>query len=169
MPGLWIVESKNATNTNNSKHKNQNNMKKFLIACLIVVSFATTAFASNNTTVSSKAAAHLKTKYSAAKNVSWTINDDFVKASFTVDNEKIDVYYSEYGDLIGSTRTMAFDKLPKSALEVLTTEYTFPDYELTDCIEYTDADNNKNYFVSFDINTERIILSVSASGSVAQI
>ncbi|HEX3078995.1 MAG TPA: hypothetical protein VHQ04_00970 [Puia sp.] len=143
-------------------------MKKFLIACLIVVSFATSAFASNNVTISSKAMAHLEANYSAAKNVSWTISDNFEKASFTVGNEKIDVYYNEYGDLLGSTKTMAFDKLPKSALEILTTQYTFPEYELTDCIEYTDADNNKSFFVSFDLNNERIVLSISASGSVAQ-
>ncbi|MDB5211750.1 MAG: hypothetical protein JWQ30_2577 [Sediminibacterium sp.] len=143
-------------------------MKKFLIACLIVVSFATSSFASNNATISSKAMAHLEANYSAAKNVSWTVSDNFEKASFTVGNEKVDVYYNEDGNLLGSTKTMAFDKLPKSALEILTTEYTFPDYELTDCIEYTDVDNNKNYFVSFDINSERVVLSVSTGGSVAQ-
>jgi hypothetical protein len=143
-------------------------MKKFLIACLIVLSFATTAFASTNSTISSKAVAHLEANYAAAKNVSWTVTDNFEKASFTVNNEKVSVYYNEYGDLLGSTKTMAFDKLPKSALEILTTEYTFPDYELTDCIEYTDADNNRNFYVSFEFNEERIILSISTSGSVAQ-
>ncbi|MES2332547.1 MAG: hypothetical protein V4539_23270 [Bacteroidota bacterium] len=143
-------------------------MKKFLIACLIVVSFATTASASNNANISGKAMAHLEANYSAAKNVSWTVSDNFEKASFTVGNEKVDVYYNEDGDLLGSTKTMAFDKLPKSALEILTSEYTFPDYELTDCIEYTDADNNKNYFVSFDINNERVVVSVSTGGSVAE-
>ncbi len=143
-------------------------MKKFLIAGLIVVSFATTAFASNNESVSSKAIAHLEANYSAAKDVSWTVSDNFEKASITVDNEKIDVYYNGYGDLIGSTKTMAFDKLPKSALDLLTTEYTFPDYQLTDCIEFTDADNNKSFYVSFDLNNERIVLSISNNGSVAQ-
>ncbi len=143
-------------------------MKKFLIAALIVVSFATSAFASNNESISSKAIAHLEANYSAAKNISWTVSDNFEKASITIGNENINVYYNEYGDLIGSTKTMAFDKLPKSALDILTNDYTFPDYQLTDCIEFTDADNNKSFYVSFDLNNERIVLSISASGSVAQ-
>jgi len=142
-------------------------MKKFLIASLIVVSFATSAFASNN--ANSKALVHLGTNYSAAKNVSWTITDEFEKASFTIGNEKNDVYYTVYGDFFGSSKTMAFDKLPKSALEIITTEYTFPDYQLTDCIEFTDSDNNKSFYVSFDINNETIILSISTSGLVTRI
>jgi hypothetical protein len=148
------------------QHTKTNNMKKFLIAALIVVSFATSAFASNN--ASSKALVHLGTNYSAAKNVSWTITDEFEKASFTIGNEKNDVYYTVYGDFFGSSKTMAFDKLPKSALDILTSEYTFPDYQLTDCIEFTDAENNRNFYVSFDINNERMVLSVSTNGSVAQ-
>lgn len=143
-------------------------MKKFLIAGLIVVSFATSAFASSNEKVSSKAMVNLVANYSAAKNISWTVSDNFEKASFIIGNEKVDVYYNEYGDLLGASKMMAFDKLPKSALDILTTEYTFPDYQLTDCIEFTDADNNKNFFVSFDINNEKIVLSISTNGSVTQ-
>ncbi len=139
-------------------------MKKLLIAALIVVSFTTTAFASNN--ASSKAVAHLTAHYSTAQNVSWTITDNFKKASFTMDNEKTEVYYSVYGDLIGSSKTMAFDKLPKTALDILTTEYTFPDYQLTDCIEFTDADNNKSFYVSFDFYNETIAVSISINGLV---
>jgi hypothetical protein len=141
-------------------------MKKFLIASLIVVSFATSAFASNNANY--KAVAHLEANYSAAKDVSWTVTDDFEKASFTIGTEKTDVYYNVYGDLIGSSKTMAFDKLPKSALDVLTTVYTFPDFQLTDCIEFTDADNNKSFYVSFDSNNEKVFLSISIHGFVTR-
>ncbi len=141
-------------------------MKKLLIAALIVVSFTTTSFASNSTKMSSKAMVHLEANYSDAKNVSWTVTDDFEKASFTIGNEKNEVYYSVYGDLIGSSKTMAFDKLPKSALAIITTAYTFPEYQLTDCIAFTDADNHTNYYVSFDINNESIALSISSYGLV---
>jgi hypothetical protein len=144
-------------------------MKKFLTIVVIAVSFVTSASASVNERVSSKIAAHLAANYASAKNVSWTANDNFEEASFTINNEKINVFYDGYGDLLGSGKTMAFDKLPKSALDTLTSEYTFPDYRLTDCIEYTDADNNRNFYVSFEFNEERIILSISTNGSVAQI
>jgi hypothetical protein len=143
-------------------------MKKFLTIVFIAVLFVTNASASGHQKVSNKAITHLAANYSTAKDVSWTVSDNFEKASFTAGNEKVDVFYDGYGELVGSAKTMAFDKLPKSALAILTTEYTFPDYQLTDCIEYTDADDNKSFYVSFGTNEERIILSVSASGYVTQ-
>lgn len=144
-------------------------MKKFLIAGLTILSFATGAFASDNTSISNKAMAHLEANYSTAQNISWTVTNNFEKASITVGNEKMDVYYNVNGDLLGSTKTMAFDKLPKAALDIFTTEYTFPNYQLTDCIEFTDADNNKSFYVSFDIDNERIVIAISTNGSVTQI
>ena len=140
-------------------------MKKILIFSAILVTLVSNSFASTNT--SNKAAAHLEAHYAGAKEVSWTLGDNFEKASFTLGNEKMEVYYDDFGNLIGSTKSMAFDKLPKSALDLLTREYTFPEYQLTDCIEYTDADGNTNFFVSFDYNNEKILVSVTPSGSVS--
>lgn len=143
-------------------------MKKFFTAALIALTFVTSAFASTREKINNKVAAHLEATYPAAKNVSWTYTDNFEKASITVNNENIDVFYDAYGELVGSSKTMAFDRLPKSALEVLTTDYTFPDYQLTDCIEFTDAYNTKRYYVSFEQDNERIMLSISANGFVSR-
>lgn len=138
-------------------------MKKFFIAALIALTLVSSAFASG----SEKAAAHLQANYASAENITWNYGKTFQKASITVGKEKVDVYYDEYGSLIGSTKTMDFDKLPKAALETLTTEYTFPDYQLTGCIAFTDADYNTNYFVSFDMGEEKLRLSISNTGKVA--
>ena len=140
-------------------------MKKIVIFSAFLVTLATNSFAATN--VSNKALAHLEAHYAGAKDVSWTLSDNFEKASFILGNEKMEVYYDEFGNLMGSTKTMAFDKLPKAALEILTLEYTFPEYQLTDCIEYTDADGNTNFFLSFDYNEERIVVSVSPNGYVS--
>lgn len=143
-------------------------MKKILIASLIFVSFVSNSFASDNEKVSRKAIINLEANYAAAENILWTVTENYVKASFTLDNEKIDVFYDGNGDLIGSSKMMDFDKLPKEAITFLTTEYQFPDYQLIECIEFTDADNSKSYFVSFDINGESIVLSISASGMISE-
>lgn len=140
-------------------------MKKILFFSAILVTLVSNSFASGNT--SNKAETHLQTHYAGAKDVVWTLSDDFEKASFTLGNEKMEVYYDEFGNLMGSTKSIAFDKLPKSALDFLTREYTFPEYQLTDCIEYTDADDNSSFFVSFDYNNERILVSVSSNGAVS--
>ena len=142
-------------------------MKKLIILTVIAFTFVTGSFAANNEKMISKPAAHLEANYAAAKNVTWTQTDNYEKASITVGQEKIEVYYDTYGELIGSTKTMAYEKLPKSALETLTTEYTFPDYQLTHCISFTDADNSTNYYVSFDLYGETVLLSISSKGTVS--
>ena len=143
-------------------------MKKLIILTVIAFTFVTGSFAANNARTISKAAAHLEANYTAATNVTWTSTENYQKASITLGQEKIEVFYDIYGELIGSTKTMAYDKLPKAALETLTTEYTFPDYQLTDCIAFTDADNSTNYYLSFDLYGESVVLSVSSNGRVSQ-
>ncbi len=143
-------------------------MKKILLSSIILVTLVTSAFSSTGSKTNNKAMANLEAHYAGAKDVFWTVRDNFEKASFTLGSEKMEVYYDAYGDLIGSTKTMAFDKLPKSALDILTTDYTFPAYQLTDCIEYTDADNNSTFYISFDSNNRKIVLSVSTLGAVQQ-
>jgi hypothetical protein len=142
-------------------------MKKFLILGFTALCLVTSSFAASNEKVSSQAVTQFESKFSGATAISWTVTDNFEKASFILANEKMDAYYDANGALIGTSKVLAFDKLPKSARTQLTTEYTFPDYQLTDCIEFTDADNNKNYFVSFENENENVILSVSASGLVS--
>jgi Ni/Co efflux regulator RcnB len=142
-------------------------MKKFLLLAVIAVSFVSGAFASTGSSASNKAAAHLEAHYTGAASATWTHTADYEKASITAGAEQVDVYYDVYGDLIGSTKTMAFDKLPKAALATLTTTYTFPEYQLTDCISFTDADSLTNYFVSFDQDGETVILSISANGTIS--
>lgn len=142
-------------------------MKKLLILSFTAICLVTSSFASSYEKVNSQATIHFESNFSGATDVSWVVTDNFEKASFTLANEKMDAYYDANGALIGTSKVLAFDKLPKSALTLLTSEYTFPDYQLTDCIEFTDADNNKNYFVSFENENENVILSVSASGVVS--
>lgn len=142
-------------------------MKKFFFLAIITISFVSGAFASSSSSARTKAAAHLGINYTGAANAAWTYTDDYQKAHIITGKETMDVYYDLLGNLIGSIKTMAFDKLPKSALETLTTIYTFPEYQLTDCISFTDADNNTSYFVSFDQDGQTVRLSIAATGAIS--
>lgn len=143
-------------------------MKKFITLAFIAVIFTTKTFAAGHEKAYNKAAANLEVNYPGAKNVAWSYTDRYAKANITIGQQKLDVYYDEYGELIGATKTIAFDKLPKPALDTITTEYTFPDYQLTDCIQFTDADNNTTYYVSFDFGDSKTVLSIASDGTVAQ-
>lgn len=140
-------------------------MKKIFALALIALATTTTAFADPNS-VSTKVLSHVATSFKQATNISWVANDRFDKISFTLNNEKVDAFYNTYGELIGTSKTMAFDKLPKAAIETITTKYTFPKFQLKDCIQFTGADNEANYYVSMDADYETLVLEISKNGSV---
>lgn len=140
-------------------------MKKLFILALIAIATGTSAFAGTSSN-SDKTTAHFAASFSAAKNVSWTKSEEFDKATFELNNETVNVFYDKYGNLIATSKTMAFDKLPKAALETLTTKYTYPEYQLKECIELVNDINEKNYYVSFDKQDEKIVVEINKAGIV---
>jgi hypothetical protein len=109
-------------------------MKKLFILALIAIATGTSAFAGVS---ASNATTHFATAFSEAKNVSWNSNGKFDKVTFELNNETITAFYNEDGDLVGTSKKVSFDKLPKAALETITTRYTFPEYQVLECIEFS--------------------------------
>ena len=142
-------------------------MKQILMIALVAIATATTAFAGPTTTISTKVSEHFAASFKNAKNVSWKSNDRFDKVSFILNDEKVDAFYDVDGELIGTSKVFAFDKLPKAAIETITTKYTFPEFQLKDCIEFTSANNEKNYYLSFEKKNETVVLEITKAGIVS--
>lgn len=140
-------------------------MKKLFILALIAIATGTSAFAGPSSK-STKVSEHFAASFSAAKNVSWTKNDDFDKATFELNNETVNVFYDKFGNLIATSKIMAFDKLPKAALETITTKYTYPEFQLKECIEMVNDTKEKNYYVSLDKEDETVVLEINKNGVV---
>jgi hypothetical protein len=141
-------------------------MKKIFIMALIAIATGTSAFAGTYT-VSTKVTEHFAASFKNANNVSWKADGRYDKVSFVLAGEKVDAFYDTEGDLIGTSRTLAFDKLPKSALETITTKYTYPEYQLKDCIEFTNSSKEKNFYVSLERKNETIVLEINKVGGVS--
>lgn len=140
-------------------------MKKFFLLALVAIATGTSAFA-DPATISTKALKHVAASYKNATDITWTTTDAFSKISFSLGEEKVETFYTTDGDLIGTTKTMAFDKLPKAAIETIVTKYTYPQYQLKDCIQFTGTGNDNNYYISLSAPNENIVLEISKSGSV---
>jgi hypothetical protein len=140
-------------------------MKKMLYAALIAVFVTTSAFAGE--TVNGKISESFKSDFSDASNVVWTTGNEFAKASFILEGEKMEAFYSLDGTAIGVSRAIALDKLPKASVRTITKKYPFPPYALKECIEFVHADGEVKYYVSLEEEAKnKIILEVSANGSV---
>lgn len=112
-------------------------MKKILIAAAILVSTSSFATTTTTTTTSSK------------------------------DKGNFKKYYTQEGDLIGSTRYQDFDKLPKNAIKTITSKYTFPEYNLQECIVFTNGYNESTYYVSMTTETDYLVLAITEYGEVS--
>lgn len=138
-------------------------MKKILIAAAILVS--TSSFANPITQESDKG--NLKSLLGKVNSVQWKSAAKFEKASVQVEEQKVEVFYTTEGDLIGTTRYQDFDKLPKNTLKTITSKYTFPEYALQECIAFTNEYNETNYYVSMTTEKEYLVLAISEYGEVS--
>ncbi|MDD2794099.1 MAG: hypothetical protein PHD73_13040 [Sediminibacterium sp.] len=75
--------------------------------------------------------------------------------------------YNRQGEMVGTSANYDFDKLPKDALYTITSKYTFPEYNLKECIEFTDAYGEKRFFIAMNSTKERLILDITTDGEVS--
>lgn len=142
-------------------------MKKLFFTALIAVAIGTSAFADPNT-VSHKVLNHFASEFTDAENVNWKVTNQFVEATFIMEGKKMQAFYNPEGEIIGTSQSFAFDKLPKQALKTLAKKYPFPPYQLEECILFTDGEGQSKYFVSFESAKQKLVLEVSSLGSVSE-
>lgn len=131
---------------------------------LAALAIGTSAFA--GPTIKNRVKTHFASSFANAENVTWNSNGKFDQATFILNNEKVTAYYDTYGALVGTTKNVAFDKLPKAAIESLVSTFTFPEYSLKDCIEFTNADGIKKFYTSFESDDTTVMLEISENGRV---
>lgn len=138
-------------------------MKKLLFATLLLITIGSTAFASEETKVTYKMKGNFDAKFYGAENGSWKVMDNFIKVSFTMDDENFDAFYEMDGELVAVSNKIEFKKLPKNAIKEIKKNYA--SYKVTDSIEF-DQDGTKSYFVSLEEGSQKLILKVSYYGEV---
>ncbi|MFN3665620.1 MAG: hypothetical protein ACK4S0_05645 [Sediminibacterium sp.] len=142
-------------------------MKKLFILTLALIALGTSAFADTNKKVSYNGASHFTSNYTGAKEVSWSADANYEKVSFMENGIKKEVFYTHQGELIGSAKAFAFDKLPKAVLQTITTKYTYPEFQLEDIIEFENAEGETSYFVSMDKSDMKLVLEITTYGQVS--
>lgn len=141
-------------------------MKKVFIVALLAIFIGTTAFERPENTVNYRIHNEFKKSFNNVKDVIWVSTDKFSTAIFNVNGEQTKAFYSNEGDFLGTTKTFAFNKLPARALATIATRYTYPQYNLKECIEYKNANDDVNYYISFEKGSRTLIVEISPSGSV---
>ena len=78
-------------------------MKKLLIAVLTVLTFSTTAFATDANKVNQRVLNNFKQNFEDASEVEWSVKSAFTKATFTQGKKRCTAFYDQQGELFASS------------------------------------------------------------------
>ena len=141
-------------------------MKKLFITAFFAVAISVSSFA-NVSHVNIVVMNHFSSDFRGAENVNWTVTSKFTKAVFELDDKKMEAFYSTNGEFMGVSTAIHFSKLPKKAIKKLAIQYPPAIYKLQECIEFTNTEEEKNYYVSFLTEKGKVILQINSYGDIS--
>jgi hypothetical protein len=134
-------------------------MKKMILTLAIIVS-TFSAFA-GEVKVSEKVLNNFNAEFSAAKEVEWTVANNYYMASFVYNEQYVFAYYNIEGELIGMTRNILQSDLPLTLQKDLKVGYT--NYWISDLFEVSKKDGT-SYYITLE-NAETKLVLKSSGGS----
>ena len=138
-------------------------MKKLFLSLLIASTVAASAFAKDTKKVNSLVARNFRVEFANASNINWATTDNYIKASFVIDDEKMEAFYNEKGEKIASSRTISIDELPVKAKRSLAKNYA--GYTVKETIEFEGIDDS-GYYISAENEKESVVLKVNNTGGL---
>lgn len=139
-------------------------MKKLFFTALLAVSVAVSAFATDAKKINSIAVNNFEASFKKASDVSWTATKDYTKATFVLNNIRMEALYSREGDLIGTTHGITLEELPVNAKRNFAKKYH--GYTVKEAIRFEGNDEGA-YFISAENEKESVVLKVSDNSQVS--
>ena len=127
-------------------------MKKLIIAAAMFVSLS--AFAGEEK-VSEKVLNAFKTEFARAEEVEWTIGQDYYKAAFGMNGQRVFAFYNTDGELMGLTRNINSSQLPVKLQTNLKKNYN--SYWISDLFEVSNNDGT-SYYVTLENGDNKVVL-----------
>jgi hypothetical protein len=140
-------------------------MKKTILMLMMLVAIGTSAFAKDEETVNQQVLNSFKQEFVGAKDVMWQNNREYIKATFTLNDQVMFAFYSQGGELLAITRNISSDKLPISLLTNLKKNYS--DFWITDLFEMV-ADGNGTYYITLQNADVELVLKSDEFGGWSQ-
>jgi hypothetical protein len=134
-------------------------MKKMLLTLAIAVS-TLSAFA-GEVKVSEKVLDNFKAEFTTAKDVEWTVANNYYMASFSYNEQYVFAYYNNEGELIGMTRNILQSDLPLNLQKALKKSYT--NYWISDLFEVSKNEGTSYYITLENADTKVMLKSYGGS------
>ena len=133
-------------------------MKKILFTALTAISIFTSAFAQDKNVVSSQVVSAFENDFQKATDVNWVAAPKFTQATFMLDGKKMNAFYDNFNEMIGTSHKASFEDLSERAKQKIAKKYS--DYTVTEVIAFQCEDENC-YYVSAQNGFQKLILKIN--------
>jgi hypothetical protein len=131
-------------------------MKKLILSLAVVLALFSTAFAKIPDGAKDRAAAAFHKDFYKASELNWTVVNNHVRVTFTLDNETMFAYYDFQGNMIGLVHHIVSSKLPENLKKELQKHYS--NYWVTELFKVT-TEEGENYYIQLTNADETIVLN----------
>ena len=132
-------------------------MKKMILSLAAVIMMGFSVFANGtDNVVTQEARDAFKKDFATASNIRWEqTNNNFLKATFSLNGQILTAYYFANGDLRAVVRNITSDQLPINLLASLRRDYTA--FWISDLFEIS-SDGQTTYYVTIENSDKKIVL-----------
>ena len=136
-------------------------MKKIVFVLgLLVTMGVCSAYPSER--VSQKVLASFKTEFTSAKDVEWETGNNYFKATFTMNEQRIFAYYNVDGQLLSIARHISSIQLPVNLYTALKNDHS--KYWISDLFEVSNSEG-LHYYVTLETADSKLVMRSSNGGS----
>ena len=139
-------------------------LKTTVLAAFMFIAFSMSAFA-KPMDVSKYLVKQFQKQFQHATNVTWKITDRFTSATFTLNGDKVAVFYNNQNDMIGLSKDITVQDLPKAAQKIINAQYN--NQKVVSVIDFTDANGSESYYIQLDANGKQTILQADDGGRIS--
>ena len=137
-------------------------MKKRILTWLLLVTISTGSAFANEETVNQQVLNAFKKEFVDAKDVNWQNSKEYIKATFSLNDQVMFAYYSQEGELLAVSRNISSEKLPISLLTTLKKNYG--GYWITNLFEMVVGGSGTYYITLENADMEMILKSDEFGG-----
>ena len=130
-------------------------MKQVILSIATMLMMGISSFAGVNDEVNQQAAKSFKKDFTNARNISWEQKQDYVKVTFSINDQVLFAYYNNNGELQAVVRNIVSEQLPINLLTDLKKDYN--DYWISDLFEIASEDQT-TYYVTLENANKKIVL-----------
>lgn len=139
-------------------------MKRLFVSALLALTLGTSSFAAEGNEVNFTVLNSFQFQFKDASDVQWKSIKGCTKATFVLNNEKMEAFYNREGEMIGTSKAISLDELPTNAKRSFAKK--IEGYTVKEAIRFEGTEENA-YFISAENGKDSVIFKVEDKGSVS--